>query len=299
MRSSLGTRRRASTRFIATTVIAALAITLLPAPAAAGWWGGTIEFNLGWPPVRFGKTTAGEDPAKVGRLVEASLTREAWQRTAPQVRGIATGDSRAEIEATLVTESHEVARPGGGTRKVVIGEGYLAAISTPRRMEFGYVEDHLVVRQWTVFFDEAGRVAETAVFPVGRNEALLGEPRPADDPGEGPPVSAYALDYRLGKARGYPFLSRTGWAHAEAGLGKIRPGDTRLDVERAVDGRYYVYGVDAWFMANGYLPQASSYDENANRETLAFGWEEAGVPAVKARVVLENDRVVEVRFEGN
>ena len=246
-------------------VIAAFALVLLPAPAAAGWWGGSIQFKLGWPPLSFGKATAGEDPAVVGRLVEASLTKEAWERTAPHVRGIATGDSRQEIEAMLATKRHEAALPGGGTREVVIGEGYLAAISTPWRMEFGYVEDHLVVRQWAVLFDDDGRVVETSVYPDGRNEELLAEPRPEDDPAEGPPVSAYALDYRLGLLRGQPFLSKSGWARAEAPLRDVRPGDPRLDVELAVDGRYYLYGVNTWFMANGFLPQASSSDADRNQ----------------------------------
>ncbi len=273
-------------------------IMALPAPAEAGWWGGGIEFKLGWPPVRFGRTTAGEDPAKVGQLVEASLTKEVWERTAPHVRGIATGDSRSSIELMLAVRAHNVARPEGGTRTVRVADGYLDAISSPRRMEFGYVEDHLVVRLWSVRFDEEGRVAETDVFPEGRNDELLKEPRLADDPAEGPPVSAYALDYRVGLLRGRPFLTESGWMRAKAPLADVRPGDPSLDLELAVDGRYYVYGVDTWFLANGYLPQASSRDVAKDRESLAFGWEKGGVPQVKARVLLDNGRVREVLFEG-
>lgn len=292
-------QERTQGRRAATTLsLVLLVLGASPAPAMAGWWGGRIEFKLGWPPISFEKVTAGETPAKVGALVEASLTREAWDRTAPQVRGIATGDSRAAIETLLGMKTHEVALPDGGSRKIRIADGYIDALSTPRRMEFGYVQDHVVLQKWTVFLDESGRVEETEVFPVGRNEELLAEPRLEEDASGGPPISAYALDYRLGLLRGYPFLSETGWKHAREPLHRVRPGDARLDVALAVDGRYYLYGVDAWFLANGFLPKASSYDAARNRETLAFGWEQAGAPVVKARVILEGDRVSEVRFEG-
>jgi hypothetical protein len=255
----------------AVLALLALAGALSPAPAAAKWWSGEIRFKLGWPPITFEKETSGEDPEEVDRIVEASLTRGAWEGAAPRVRAIAPGDAREHVEAALGLETHRVRWREGGTEPVRVADGYLGALSTPRRMEFGYVIDHLAVRQWTVHLDEAGRVVETEIFPTGRNEALLAEPRLPGGAFGSPPVSLYAIDYQL--------------------------GDTRLEVERAVDGRHYVFGREAWFMANGLLPRESGRDGPAGRETLVFGWEEGARAIVKVRVILEEDVVREIRFE--
>ena len=267
-----------------------LAGALAPDRASAGWPGGGIVFKLGWPPVSFTRWSSGEDPGEIGGLVEASLTRDAWESSAPLVRGVATGDKREELEALLGTESYEVELSTGGSGTIRVANGYIDAISTPRRMEFGYVVNHLVIRKWSVRFDEEGHVIETDVFPDGRNDELLAEKRPDRGDLEEPPVSAFGLDYHLGRVRGYPFLSKTGWERAEGPLRKIRIGDTRLSVELALDGRYYLYGIKAWFMANGYLPDASAYNAGKDQETLAFGWDIAGEPHVRARVALEGER---------
>jgi hypothetical protein len=281
----------------AVLALLALAGALSPAPAAAKWWSGEIRFKLGWPPITFEKETSGEDPEEVDRIVEASLTRGAWEGAAPRVRAIAPGDAREHVEAALGLETHRVRWREGGTEPVRVADGYLGALSTPRRMEFGYVIDHLAVRQWTVHLDEAGRVVETEIFPTGRNEALLAEPRLPGGAFGSPPVSLYAIDYQLGSVRSDSFLSRRGFERARPGLARLEPGDTRLEVERAVDGRHYVFGREAWFMANGLLPRESGRDGPAGRETLVFGWEEGARAIVKVRVILEEDVVREIRFE--
>ncbi|MFQ5457852.1 MAG: hypothetical protein ACE5FC_05300 [Myxococcota bacterium] len=273
-----------------------LAGVLAPHPAAAGWWGGGLVFKLGWPPVSFSKWGETEDTGEAEKRLAASLTREAWERAAPIVRGIATADRRADLETLLGVQTYTVPDSEGGTKKVRVADGYIDAISTPHRMEFGYVDRHLVVRKWSARFDEEGRVIETEVFPEGRNEALLSESRPDEAGQQALPVSIYGLDYQLGMARGCPFLSRTGWERARGPLRAIQPGASRLDVELAVNGRYYLYGARAWFVANGFLPDASEYDADRDRESLAFGWDVAGDPQVRARVVLEKDRVREVLF---
>ena len=270
---------------------------LAPDGAFAGRTSGGIVFKLGWPPVSFRRSSGGEDSGRIGGLVEASLTKDAWESAAQLVRGIATGDRREELEALLGAETYTVEGSTGGTETITVANGYIAAISTPRRMEFGYVADHLVIRKWSVRFGEEGHVIETNVFPEGRNEALLAEKRPDSGDLEEPPVSPFGLDYHLGRVRGYPFLSKTGWDRAEGPLRKIRVGDSRLSVELAVDGRYYLYGIKAWFMANGFLRDASAYDAGKDRETLAFGWDVTGEPDVQARVILEGGSVREIRFE--
>jgi hypothetical protein len=197
----------------------------------------------------------------------------------------------------LGVEEHRVVSRGGGTEHVRLADGYLGALSAPRRMEFGYLVNHLAVRQWTVLLDEAGRVVETEVFPVGRNETLLAEPRLPGDAFRSPPLSHYALDYQLGKVRGASFLSRSGWERARPGLARIRPGDTRLALDRAVDGRSYVFGRRAWSMADGLLPRESHRDAPGGEEILAFGWEEGARTIVKARVIVRDGVVREIRFE--
>lgn len=274
-----------------------LAGALAPDRASAGRSSGGIVFKLGWPPVSFIRGSGGEDPGKIGGLVEASLTKDAWESSASLVRGVATGDKREDLEALLGAETYKVELSTGGTETITVADGYIDAISTPRRMEFGYVADHLVIRKWSVRFDEEGHVIETNVFPDGRNESLLAEKRPDRGDLEEPPVSPFGLDYHLGRVRGYPFLSKTGWDRAEGPLRKIRIGDSRLSVELAVDGRYYLYGIKAWFMANGFLLDASAYDAGKDRETLAFGWDITGEPDIQARVILEGGRVREIRFE--
>ncbi len=284
---------------LAVVVLALLAFagTVSPALAAAKWWSGEIRFKLGWPPITFEKETSGADPEEIDRLVEDSLTPGAWERAAPRVRAIAVGDAREEVEAALGLEMHRVRGREGASETIRVADGYLGALSTPCRMEFGYVIDHLAVRQWTVHLDEAGRVVETEVFPAGRNEALLAEPRLPAGAFRTPPVSLYAIDYQLGSARGDSFLSRRGFERARPGLARLRPGGTRLELERVVDGRYYVFGREAWFMANGLLPRESGPEGPAGRETLVFGWEEGARAIVKARVILEEDVVREIRFE--
>ncbi len=274
-----------------------LAGALAPDGASAGRSSGGLVFKLGWPPVSFTRWSGGEDPGKIGGLVEASLTKDAWESSAPLVRGIATGDEREELEALLGAETYKIELSTGGTQTIKVAKGYIDAISTPRRMEFGYIADHLVIRKWSVRFGKEGHVIETNVFPDGRNDALLAEKRPDRGDLEEPPVSPFGLDYHLGRVRGYPFLSKTGWERAEAPLRKIRIGDSRLSVELAVDGRYYLYGIKAWFMANGFLSDASVYDAGSDQETFAFGWDVTGEPDVQARVFLEGGSVLEIRFE--
>jgi hypothetical protein len=279
-------------------VIALLIALASASPAHAAltkWWSGGIVFKLGWPPVSFTKET-GDDPLMVDPLVRNSLKQEAWEKAASRVRTIATGDRREAVEKMLGFETYTVQERDGERKTVKVADGYIDAISTPGRMEFGYVDNHLVLRKWSVIFDEEGGVEETAVFPEGRNQKLLADPRLPERDYEGLLETPYALDYEFGKVRGYPFLSRSGWERGERGLRRIRPGDSRIDVDQAVDGRYYVFGHQGWYLANGFLPHVSSRPHAGTKEVLAFGYA-GGDPTIKARVVLENDEVVEVTFE--
>jgi hypothetical protein len=50
-------------------------------------------------------------------------------------------------------------------------------------------------------------------------------------------------------------------------------------------------------MADGYIPMASTLEDGTGRETMAFGWAEHYEPVVKARVILADDAIQEIRFE--
>ncbi len=277
--------------------LAALLI-LASAPSAGAfekWVGFQMGFRLGWPPITFGEGHEKEE--KVEKLLHASLTPEAWERAAPKVRGIATGDARAKVEADLGLIPHTAKSDSGAITTVRIADGYIDGISGPRKMQFGYLDHRLVIRKWIVHFDETGRVSDTEVFPEGFNDRLLKEPALPDDKGHGPLATPFDVDYLLAPARGRTFISPEGWARAKPGLEKLKPGDTRLALEEAVGFRYYLLHLRVWPMADGYLPMSSTLEDGTGRETLAFGWAEHYEPIVKARVVLAGDVIQTIRFE--
>ena len=277
-------------------VLATALLTLaFPAPAGAWswWWNPELRFRLGWPPLSFGDEY--EKIADVERLVHASLTEAAWKRGATKVRSIATGDSRAQVEAALGIVVHTARTPAGGLETVKVADGYVDAISNSRRMQFGYLDHRMVIRKWIVSFDGSGRVSETEVVPDGMNDALLREPKLPDDVGRGTVSTPYDVDYLVAGRRGYAFMSPDGWRRVEPRLRKVSPGDSRLELEEAVSFRYYLLGLRAWPMGDGFLPDASKF--RGETEILAFGWAEHYQPTVKAQVFLEDDRILEIRYE--
>jgi len=265
-----------------------------PAAAFEKWWSFRMGFQLGWPPVTFGDNH--EKSEKVETLLHASLTPEAWEVAAPKVRGIATGDARASVEADVGIVTHTVKDGNGAVTTVKIAGGYIDAISGPRKMQFGYLDHRLVIRKWIVYFDEKGLVSDTEVFPDGSNDRLLQEPKLPDDVGHGPIGTPFDVDYLLAGRRGYSFISPQGWERVKPGLEKLRPGDTRLALEEAANFRYYLLHLRAWPMADGYLPMDSTLEDGTGRETMAFGWAEHYEPVVKARVILADDVIQEIRF---
>lgn len=281
-------------------VAAILGLFLLaarPAPVAAfeKWWGGSVRFQLGWPPLAFGSGAQKQD--EVEKLLLASLTPEAWARAAPTVRSITRDLTRAEVEAAIGVKTYRITTPEGRREHVRIADGYLDAISTSRRMEFGYVDHRIMIRKWIVLFDDAGKVRDTEVFPDGRNDALLREPPIPDDEGHQPMRDPYDVDTLVAPRRGTSFMSHEAWARARKGLEKLQPGDSRDALEAAVNLRYYLLGHKAWAMGDGYLPGVSIAGGSSPIETLVFGWAEHRAPIVKARVVLKDDTVRSVQLE--
>ena len=257
-------------------------------------WGFRIGVQPRWPPITFGEKR--EKEKKVEKLLHASLQPAAWERAAPKVRGIATGDSRAGVEAGLGLVTHKVEDENGAISTVKIADGYIDAISGPRTMQFGFLDHRLVIRKWIVHFDAKGRVSETEVFPDGSNDRLLAEPKIPDDAGHGPMSTPFDVDYLLAIRRGASFISPEGWARVKPGLAKLKPGDSRFALEEAANFRYYLLHLRAWPMADGYLPMASTLADGTGRETMAFGWAEHYEPTVKARVILADDVIQEIRF---
>ncbi len=279
-------------------LLGAALLLLGQAPHAAAFEKG-LSFRIGvqprWPPITFGEKR--EKEKTVEKLLHASLQPAAWERAAPKVRGIATGDSRAGVEADLGLVTHNVEDENGAISTVKIANGYIDAISGPRTMQFGLLDHRLVIRKWIVHFDAKGNVSETEVFPDGSNDRLLAEPKIPDDAGHGPMSTPFDVDYLLASRRGASFISPEGWARVKPGLEKLKPGDSRFALEEAANFRYYLLHLRAWPMADGYLPMASTLADGTGRETMAFGWAEHYEPIVKARVILADDVIQEIRFE--
>lgn len=290
-------RARRAARIVLGGGIAVLLVLLSGSPASAfeKWWSFQVGFRLGWPPITFGERH--EKSEKVEKLLRDSLTPEAWERAASKVRGIATGDDRAKVEADLGLAAHTVGTEEGGTKTVMIADGYIDAISGPRKMQFGYLDHRLVIRKWIVHFDGRGKVSDTEVFPDGWNDALLKEPKLPDDMGIGPISTPFDVDYLVAGRRGYAFISPQGWERAKPKLEKLRPGDSHLALEGASNFRYYLLHLRAWPMGDGYIPMASTIEDAMGRETLVFGWAEHYEPVVKARVILADDAIQEIHFE--
>ena len=293
-----GDRRPGRTVRIVLGAAAAALVVLGQVPPAAAfekWWSFQMGFRLGWPPISFGERH--EKAEKVEKLLHDSLTPEAWEGAASKVRSIATGDDRAKVEADLGLVTHIIGTENGGTETVKIADGYIDAISGPRRMQFGYLDHRLVIRKWIVTFDGKGKVSGTEVFPDGLNDALQKEPKLPDDVGNGPIGTPFDVDYLLAGRRGYSFISPQGWERAKPKLEKLRPGDSRLALEEASNFRYYLLHLKAWPMGDGYLPMSSVIEDGTDRETMAFGWAEHYEPIVKARVTLTDDAIQVIRFE--